>query len=220
MERIIRWFVDNRVAANLIMAFIILSGALTIPLLKMEVFPNIEVDIINVTAIYPGATPSDVESGVCIIIEERVQGLDGVKKITSTASENVGSVNVEILSGQDVTEMLDRVKAAVDGIDNFPEGVERPTTKQFIAINATITVAVSGEMNEFTLANLTEEIKDDLDALSGIMYSKIVKNPKITVSLKSDEKTTMKLITDIHTQLRTANALKLSYSALTKKPGS
>ena len=162
MERIIRWFVDNRVAANLIMAFIILSGALTIPLLKMEVFPNIEVDIINVTAIYPGATPSDVESGVCIIIEERVQGLDGVKKITSTASENVGSVNVEILSGQDVTEMLDRVKAAVDGIDNFPEGVERPTTKQFIAINATITVAVSGEMDELTRANLTEEVKDDL----------------------------------------------------------
>jgi multidrug efflux pump subunit AcrB len=86
MERIIRWFIDNGVAANLIMAFIILSGALTIPLLKMEVFPNIEVDIINVTAIYPGATPSDVESGVCIIIEERVQGLDGVKKITSTPS--------------------------------------------------------------------------------------------------------------------------------------
>ena len=97
MERIIRLFVDNGVAANLIMAFIILSGALTIPLLKMEVFPNIEVDIINVTAIYPGATPSDVESGVSIIIEERVQGLDGVKKIKSTAYENVGSVNVEIL---------------------------------------------------------------------------------------------------------------------------
>jgi multidrug efflux pump subunit AcrB len=86
MERIIRWFIDNGVAANLIMVFIILSGALTIPLLKMEVFPNIEVDIINVTAIYPGATPADIESAVCIKIEERLQGLDGVKKITSTAS--------------------------------------------------------------------------------------------------------------------------------------
>ena len=52
------------------------------------------------------------------------------------------------------------------------------------------------------------------------MYNKVAKDPKVTVSLKSDEKTTMKLITDIHTQLRTANALKLSYSALTKKPGS
>ena len=58
----------------------------------------------------------------------------------------------------------------------------------------------------------------NINSLSGLMYNKIAKNPKITVSLKSDEKTTMKLITDIHTQLRTANALKLSYSALTKAP--
>ena len=58
----------------------------------------------------------------------------------------------------------------------------------------------------------------NINDLSGLVYSKIVKDPKITVSLKSDEKTTMKLITDIHSQLRTANALKLSYSALTKAP--
>ena len=58
----------------------------------------------------------------------------------------------------------------------------------------------------------------NINNLSGLMYNKIAKDPKITVSLKSDEKTTMKLITDIHTQLRTANALKLSYSALTETP--
>ena len=58
----------------------------------------------------------------------------------------------------------------------------------------------------------------NINNLSGLMYNKIAKDPKITVSLKSDEKTTMKLITDIHTQLRAANALKLSYSALTKTP--
>ena len=58
----------------------------------------------------------------------------------------------------------------------------------------------------------------NINNLSGLMYNKIAKNPKITVSLKSDEKTTMKQITDIHTQLRAANALKLSYSALTKTP--
>ena len=58
----------------------------------------------------------------------------------------------------------------------------------------------------------------NMNNLSGLMYNKIATNPKITVSLKSDEKTTMKQITDIHTQLRAANALKLSYSALTKTP--
>ena len=120
------------------------------------------------TAVYPGATPSDVENAVCVRIEERLQGLDGVKKITATASENVGSVNVEILSGQDVTEMLDRVKAEVDAIDNFPEGVERPTVKQFIAIQATITVAVGGNIDDLTLTNLTEEVKDEIDGLPSV----------------------------------------------------
>ena len=122
MEKVIRWFVNNSVASNLMMFFIILSGIATIPLLKMEVFPDIEVDIINVTAVYPGATPSDVENAVCIRIEERLQGLDGVKKITATASENVGSVNVEVLPGQDVTEMLDRVKQKLMQLTTFLKG--------------------------------------------------------------------------------------------------
>jgi len=174
------------------MFFIILSGAATIPLLNMEVFPDIEVDIINVTAIYPGATPSDVENAVCVRIEERLQGLDGVKKISSTASENVGSVNVEILSGQDVTEMLDRVKAEVDAIDNFPEGVERPTTKQFITSQANITVAVGGEMDELTLMNLTEEVKDEIDALPGVTYSSFVAKKDKEISIEISEKTLRK----------------------------
>ncbi len=187
MERVIRWFVNNSVASNLMMFFIILSGIATIPLLKMEVFPDIEVDIINVTAVYPGATPSDVENAVCIRIEERLQGLDGVKKITATASENVGSVNVEVLPGQDVTEMLDRVKAEVDAIDNFPEGVERPTVKQFIAIQATITVAVGGDMDESTLTNLTEEIKDEIDALPEVTYSSFVAKKEKEISIEISE---------------------------------
>ena len=65
------------------MILIIVSGLITIPLLKMEVFPNIEIDIINVTAVYPGASPTDVEDAICIKIEERLQGLQGIKEISS-----------------------------------------------------------------------------------------------------------------------------------------
>ena len=52
--------------------------------------------------------------------------------------------------------------------------------------------------------------------LSTVMYKKISKDPKITVYLKSDQDTKMKLISEIHTELRKAQALKLSYSALTE----
>ena len=66
MERLIRWFVNNKVVSNLLMVLIIVTGATTIPSLKMEVFPEIELNVINVTTVYPGATPSDVEQAICI----------------------------------------------------------------------------------------------------------------------------------------------------------
>ncbi len=187
MERIITWFVDNRVAANLIMIFVILSGVITIPILKMEVFPEIDIEIINVNVVYPGASPSDVESSICVKIEERLQGLEGIKKISSTASENIGSVNIEVLNGQDIDEMLDRVKAKVDAIDNFPDGIERPTVKQFIGTSAVITVAISGDMDEYTLSELTDNIKEDLDALPDVTYTRIVAKKDKEISIEISE---------------------------------
>ena len=187
MERIIRWFVGNKVAANLAMIFIIISGMMTIPLLKMEVFPNIEIDIINVTAVYPGASPTDVEDAICVKIEERLQGLDGIKEISSTASENIGSVSVSILPGQDVNEMLDRIKAEVDAIDTFPEDVERPTARQFVGTSPVLTVAVDGAVNETTLSNITEEIKDELDALSEVTLTSFVAKKEKEIAIEISE---------------------------------
>ena len=68
MEKIIRWFVNNKVVANLLMMLIIITGATTIPLLKMEVFPEIDLNIINVSTVYPGATPSDIEEAICCLL--------------------------------------------------------------------------------------------------------------------------------------------------------
>mgnify|MGYP001415372471 CR=1 FL=1 len=116
MEPITRWFVQNKVAANMMMIFIIIAGFVTIPYIKMEVFPAIEVDVINVSIVYPGASPSDIEESICVRVEERLQGLEGIKKITSTASENLAVISVEILPEQDVEDMLDKVKAQVDAI--------------------------------------------------------------------------------------------------------
>ena len=143
MNTIIKWFVNNGVVANLLMIFILLSGALTIPLLKMEIFPELDLNIINVSAVYPGASPSDVEEAICVRIEERLMGLEGIKRITSTASTNFGSVNVEIMQGEDPSELMDKIKVQVDAIDTFPENVEKPTIQKFIGVNPVLTVGQS-----------------------------------------------------------------------------
>ena len=174
MENLIRWFVNNKVVSNLLMILIIITGATTIPMLKMEVFPEIDLNIINVSAVYPGATPSDVEEAICIKIEERLQGLDGVKKITSNASENVGSVNIEIISGEDPNDLLDRIKAEVDAIDTFPDNVEKPICRKIAGANPVISVAVHGDLDDNSLNKLTEDIKDEIDGLPEVTLTSIV----------------------------------------------
>ena len=187
MEKIIRWFVNNKVVANLLMMLIIFTGATTIPLLKMEVFPEIDLNIINVSTAYPGATPSDIEEAICIKIEERLQGLEGVKKITSTSSENVGSVRIELLQGEDINDMLDRVKAEVDAIDSFPENVEKPICKKIVGSNPVISVAVHGDLDDIILNKLTEDIKDEIDALPEITFSSIVADLETEIAIDIDE---------------------------------
>ncbi|MAX09245.1 MAG: biopolymer transporter ExbD [Candidatus Marinimicrobia bacterium] len=60
----------------------------------------------------------------------------------------------------------------------------------------------------------------NINDLSNVMFLKLSKDPKLTVSLRSDEDSRMELISEIHTQLRKAQALKLNYSSLTKETGS
>lgn len=192
MEKIIRWFVDNSVATNLIMAFIIISGALTIPLIKMEVFPEIEVDIINISAVYPGASPTDVESAICIKIEEKLQGLEGIKNISAVAVENVGNISVELLPNQDINKILDRIKVIVDGIKTFPTDVEKPVVTQILTSQPTITVAVSGRMDDLALSDFTADIKDEIDNLSGITYTSIVAKREKEITVEVSKSTLQK----------------------------
>ena len=93
---ILAWFATNHVAANLLMLFIMVGGLLTIFRINVEVFPEVSLDRILITVPYRGATPADVEQGVCLRVEEAVAGIEGVKRILSTASEGVASTVIEV----------------------------------------------------------------------------------------------------------------------------
>ena len=94
MHGITAWFARNGVVANLLMFLVIALGLMTVTGLRLEVFPEISVDIITVSVEYRGAAPEEVEEGVCVRVEEAVQDLDGIKKLTSTASEGSGTVTI------------------------------------------------------------------------------------------------------------------------------
>ena len=93
----IAWMAKNSVAANLLMVGILLCGVfLGMLRVKQEVFPEFSLDIVSVAVPYPGASPEEVEQGIVLAVEEEVRGLDGVKSVSSTAAEGVGSVAIEL----------------------------------------------------------------------------------------------------------------------------
>ena len=191
MKNIIRWFITNTVAANLLMIFIIIAGFFTLSRLRMEVFPDIAIPIINVSVIYPGSSPEDVEESICVKIEEQVQGINGIKKITSTSNEGYGSVNVEVENGYDLDEVKDEVKSKVDGITSFPDGAEKPTIRSFEGQPEVITIAVHGRVDEASLLSIAEGIREEVSDLPSITQTRLGKKPR-EISIEVSEETLQK----------------------------
>ena len=108
MHGLIAWFTRNGVAANLLMLSIFFAGVFALGRsIPTEVFPEFELDIVTVSVPYRGSTPAEVEESVVIRIEEAIQDLQGIKKMTSTASEGSGTVSIEVEKGYDSRELLD-----------------------------------------------------------------------------------------------------------------
>ena len=168
MKGMIAWFARNTVAANLLMFLILGVGALTVSKLRMEIFPEFSADVISVSVVYPGAAPAEVEEAICVRIEEAVQGLEGIKEVSSTASENVGTVNIEVQQGFDIRKLLDDVKARVDAIDTFPDEAEEPNSREIVISREVIYVAVSGHTDEQSLKIIGEQVRDEISALPGV----------------------------------------------------
>jgi len=187
VRRTIAWFVENHVAANLLMALLVAGGLLTIPNIKQEVFPEIALPVVTVTVEYPGASPREVEEAICVRIEEELQGLPGIKRIRSNAAEGVGSVSAELLSGEDVRRRLDEIRSRVDGIDTFPDAARSPTILQADLRFQVLDVAVSGRVDERTLKRLGEQTRDELAALPGITDVELVAARPYEISIEVSE---------------------------------
>jgi len=184
---ILAWFASNHVAANLLMLLIMAGGLLAITTAKMEVFPELSLGMINIMVPYRGATPADVEEGVCLRVEEAIAAVDGVKRITSTASEGVGSTLVEVAEYADTQEVMDDIKVEIDTIMTFPEETERPVITEIKTRHKVISIVISGDASEKALKKLAEQIRDDLTAMKNISQVSIAGVRPYEISIEVSE---------------------------------
>jgi len=187
---LIGWFSRNPVAANLLMLLIIAAGFISASNISKEMFPVGELDQIQITAVYPGAAPVEIEKAVILPMESAVQGLKGIKKITSIASRDLAVLNLEIESNEDIQEMISLVENRIDSIVNFPDDLEKPTVQKMTIIETrwVMGIAVAGDMDERTRKRLGQEMRDELLLLDEIKNLMLwgVDDYEISIELKED----------------------------------
>ena len=161
MKRVLTFFVRYPVWANVLMFAIVGFGIISWSQMKYSFFPEIPPDYINVEVEYMGASPEEVEEGVVLKIEENLEGIEGVDRVTSVSRENFGTVIVEVLRGQDIHKVLQDVKNAVDKIGSFPKGSEQPVVYERKYRSHAMSVVLYGDTDLFNLKYVAEQIRDD-----------------------------------------------------------
>ncbi|MFQ5535184.1 MAG: efflux RND transporter permease subunit, partial [Sphingomonadales bacterium] len=183
----IAWWARGRVAANLLMIGIIVSGLLAFLAMEREVWPTIRINWVEVIVPWPGAAPQEVEEQIIIRIEEALADLDDVIRIRATARENTGLMYIEANPKVDIVQFLNDVKLRIDGISTFPRDIEPPRVRVYVTRNELIRVAVHGEVDERILKRTAEKMRDEVALLPGAAIVELFGDRKEEVSVELSE---------------------------------
>ena len=158
----IRWMAEHKVAANLLMLILLVWGGMSTLNLKQELFPEFELDLIRVSISYPGATPEEVEESIIVPIESAIEGIEGIKELTSTAREGAASLRIELDEGSNRKLIQDDVQEVIDRISIFPDEAESPVITAPKIRREVLNVVVYGDAPNRSLVEWAELIKGDL----------------------------------------------------------
>ncbi len=192
MKSLPRLSVGNPVVVNLLMWGILAGGAYSAMTLVREMFPESRPNLVLITTPYPGATPSEVEKGITLKIEEQIKDVEHVEKIESTIREGLSTIAVELESGfDDINQVVDDVKAEIDAIprDDFPEEAEETVVRKFEPKWPVISIAVFGDLTDRVLKEYGERVRDDLLAIPGITDVVVTgtRHDEISVEVRPDK---------------------------------
>ena len=188
MRKIIDYFIKYHVAVNIVILAFLLFGTIGVLSLKSSFFPLSESRIIQISAIYPGASPLEMEEGVVLKIEDNLKGLIGVERVTSVSRENSGNITVEIEKGRDINFMLLEVKNAVDRVPSYPTGMEPLVVSKREEIRSTINFALVGEnISLLSLKKIGRQIENDLRAIEGISQINVTGYPDEEIEIAVNE---------------------------------
>ena len=188
MRKIISYFVRYPKAVNILVMFFIVFGVSGIIALKSSFFPLIDSKFISINAVYPGASPNEVEEGVIYKIEENLKGIPGIVRVTSTSRENNGTILVETDEDFKLDAILFEVKNAVDKVPSFPANLEPIVITKIEEQQPTVIFSLTGKNIELkSLKNISKDIEKDIRNIDGISQISVTGFPDEEIEISVTE---------------------------------
>ncbi len=159
---LINTFAHHKVAANLLMLLMILSGLFALKKLNIQFFPNFELDRVSVRVIWSGASAQDIEKGITIPLEQRLKVVDNLHKMSSTSAQNVSSIVLEFTQGADMVIALNKVKQKVDEFRNLPKEAEKPIVETLLRYEGVAKLQISGDIDKEEMRRLANTFETEL----------------------------------------------------------
>ena len=184
MKRLVSWFATNPVATNLLVAFLLLAGIASFARISVQIWPDLDVPVISIIVPYLGAAPEEVETAVCARIDEKLDGIDGIDRVRSTAEEGRCRVVVALLFDADRAAVLADVQNQVNAIDTLPKETETPVVRLLSSSDVVIEVAVTGPTGEKELKELARRVRDDLLSLPAVTRASVANVRPYEISIE------------------------------------
>lgn len=160
----IAWMARNSIAANLLMVILLAGGFWAALVVQKEVFPEFQLEVVEVEVGYPGAAPSEVEQGILRPVEEAIRSVEGIREITSQAREGRGSVSIELVAGSDRMQVFQNVDQAVNRIRTFPDDIEQPEVRIRSRQRGVLGIVLYGTIDRWALRKHGERLRDRLQS--------------------------------------------------------
>ncbi len=183
MKSMIQYFIKYSTAGNVLILLILFLGWFGFSSLRSTLIPQIDPGVINISTVYLGASPEEVEQGVVLKIEQSLQGVTGIKKLVSVSRENMGVVTAMLTSGVDADLVLQDIKNAVDGISSFPAGIEPPRASKWEFRSEAIDFMINGDVDLSLIKQVALRIENDLLNIQGISKIEISGFPEEEIEI-------------------------------------
>jgi multidrug efflux pump subunit AcrB len=174
--RITNTAIKYRTAIAVLTLILAVGGLVSYLTVPKESQPSIEFPQIVVTSIYPGASPSDVESTVSQVIEQEISSINGIDEMRSTSSEGVSTIVVEFTPDVETDKAYQEVNRAVDRAQpDLPDAVEDPLIDEINTDDFPImTVNLAADYSLARLKDVAEDLQDDVEGISTVLEANLI----------------------------------------------